>query len=181
MTVTTTEKTTNGTSDPLMPDAPFDTSTHKRCSCCKEVLLRSHFANDSSKPDGKRYRCRKCLRAQVKANGNRLNVQRKYDAKPDVRYKKYQRSAAERGFAWNLTKEQFLKFWQVPCVHCGSSIATIGLDRIDSKLPYQEGNVEPCCSVCNAMKSDSPTVDWYGHMEKIRKHIGGFVTGAKGY
>jgi hypothetical protein len=176
-------------SNPLMPPssiAPdstpvFDKSTHKRCSCCKEVLLRSHFANDSSKPDGKRYRCRACLRKQVKANGNRLDVQRRYDAKPELRFKKYQRSAAERGFAWNLTKEQFMEFWQVPCVHCGSPIKTIGLDRIDSNLPYQDGNVEPCCFKCNAAKSAQPTVEWYAHMEKIRKHVGGFVSGANGY
>jgi hypothetical protein len=171
---------TGTTSNPPMP-TNFDPTTHKRCSCCKEVLLRSHFANDRTKPDGKRYRCRKCLRESVKKNPNRLESQRKYDAKPEQRYKKYVRSAAERGFQWNLTRDQFMKFWQLPCVHCGTPIATIGLDRIDSKLPYQEGNIEPCCSTCNQMKSDRATVDWYTHMEKIRKHVGGFVSGAKGY
>lgn len=160
---------------------PFDPTTHKRCACCKEVLLRSHFANDASKKDGKRYRCRKCLRSQVAQNPNRLETQRRYDAKPENRFKKYKRSAEVRGFEWKLTREQFMAFWQLPCVHCGSAIKTIGLDRIDSNLPYQEGNIEPCCSVCNAMKSDSPTVSWYEHMEKIRKHVGGFVSGAKGY
>lgn len=160
---------------------PFDPTTHKRCSKCKEVLLRSHFANDKSKKDGKRYQCRKCLRAATKGNINRLESQRRYAAKPENRLKKYKRSAEIRGFSWSLTTEQFMKFWQLPCVHCGDEIKTIGLDRIDSKLPYQEGNVEPCCSVCNAMKSDTATVDWYSHMEKIRKNVGGFVSGAKEY
>lgn len=166
---------------PKPSDPQFDKSTHKRCSACKQVLLRSHFANDRTKPDGKRYRCRACVRKASKGNPNIAESKRRYDAKPEVRYKKYLRSAAERGFEWKLTKEEFMQYWQLPCVHCGSSIKTIGLDRIDSKLPYQKGNVEPCCSVCNAMKSDSPTVDWYGHMERIRKHVKGFVSGAKGY
>ena len=74
-----------------------------------------------------------------------------------------------------------MKHWQKPCVHCDDPIKTIGLDRIDSSLPYQVGNVEPCCRVCNALKSDSKTEDWYAHMEKIRKHVGGFVSASKVY
>lgn len=156
--------------------------THKKCSSCHEVLLRSHFTNDKSKKDGKRSRCRKCQREWNKSNGHRKReAQRKYAAKPENRFKKYKRSAETRGFEWLLTRDEFMKHWQKPCVHCGATIETIGLDRIDSSKPYQADNVEPCCRTCNAMKSDSETVDWYAHMERIRKHVGGFVSGAKEY
>lgn len=156
--------------------------THKKCSSCNEVLLRSHFTNDKSKKDGKRSRCRKCQREWNKVNGHRKReAQRKYAAKPESRFKKYKASAELRGFEWLLSRDEFMTHWQKPCVHCGATIATIGLDRIDSNKPYQADNVEPCCSTCNAMKSDSETVDWYGHMERIRKHVGGFVSGAKEY
>lgn len=163
-------------------EIPHDPSTHKKCTVCKEVKLRSSFTNDKSKKDGKRPKCRGCQREWNKANrSNKLEAQRKYAAKPESRYKKYQRSAKERGFSWELTRDQFMKHWQKPCVHCGDPIETIGLDRIDSSKPYQDNNVEPCCSVCNRLKSDMDTPEWYLHMEKIRKKAGGFVTGSKKY
>jgi hypothetical protein len=156
--------------------------THKTCSACKQELLMSHFTNDRSKKDGKRSRCRACQREWNVTNGHKKREQqRKYAAKPENRYKKYKASAESRGFAWDLTRDQFMIHWQQPCVHCGSEIKTIGLDRIDSSVPYQEDNVEPCCRICNAMKSDSQTVDWYSHMELIRKNVKGFVSGAKEY
>lgn len=159
-----------------------DPSTHKKCSSCGLVLLRSHFTNDKSKKDGKRSRCRACQRIWNEKHGEaKRESQRKYAAKPENRYKKYKRSAEERGFKWQLSRDEFMEHWQKPCVHCGSPIETIGLDRINSNLPYQADNIEPCCSICNAMKSDTPTVDWYSHMEKIRKNVGGFVSGAKEY
>jgi hypothetical protein len=161
---------------------PHDPLTHASCSMCKEVQLRSHFTKDNSKKSGLRSRCRKCQREWNVTHGEKKREQqRKYAAKPESRFAKYKASAASRGFAWDLTRDQFMEHWQKPCVHCGSEIKTIGLDRIDSDLPYQVGNVEPCCRVCNAMKSDTPTVDWYSHMELIRKNVKGFVSGAKEY
>ena len=159
-----------------------DKSSHKYCSGCKETLLLSAFMNDRSKKDGKYPKCRGCRREWNKLNaGKRREQQRKYAAKPESRYAKYKASAAVRGFTWALTRDQFMKHWQADCTHCGSKIATIGLDRIDSGVPYQEDNVEPCCKICNRLKSDMLTVDWYAHLEKIRKHAGGFVSGAKKY
>jgi hypothetical protein len=161
---------------------PHDPLTHKQCRTCTEVLLRSHFTADRSKKDGKRSRCRACQRKWNVTNGHaKREQQRKYAAKPENRYKKYKASAESRGFSWDLTRDQFMVHWQKPCVHCGSEIKTIGLDRIDSSVPYQADNVEPCCSTCNRLKSDMLTVDWYAHMELIRKHVRGFVSGAKDY
>ncbi len=148
--------------------------THKTCTGaagCGKSKLRSHFTNDKSKKDGKRNRCKECQRAYSKANpAGRLAADKKYREKPEVRYKKYKASAESRGFKWNLTRDQFMKHWQKPCTHCGDAIATIGLDRIDSSIPYQDDNIEPCCAKCNQMKSDWSTVDWVAHLVKIVKH-----------
>ena len=150
---------------------PATVETHKICtgaSGCGESKLRSHFTNDSSKKDGKRNRCKECQRAYNAAHrSNRVESDKKYRSKPEVRYKKYKASAESRGFKWKLTRNQFMVHWQKPCTHCESTIETIGLDRIDSNVPYQPDNVEPCCSVCNAMKSDTSTMDWYDQMVKI--------------
>lgn len=156
---------------------PHDPTTHKVCSTCKETLTLGHFANDKSKKDGKRSRCRGCQRKWNDENREkRREIQRKYAAKPENRFKKYKMSASVRGFEWKLTRDEFMKHWQKPCVHCGSPIETIGLDRIDSSKPYQADNVEPCCSKCNQMKSDWNSTEWYLHMEKIRKNQRGFLS-----
>lgn len=161
----------------------MDANTHKLCTGahgCNQVKLRSHFSNDKSKKDGKRNRCKECQRAyNKKFASKRRDSDKKYRSKPENRFKKYQASAESRGFEWNLTRDQFMKHWQKPCSHCGDPIETIGLDRINSDLPYQEDNVEPCCSTCNRIKSDMPTIGLYEHLEKMRKHIGGFVSGLK--
>ncbi len=145
--------------------------THKQCTGaqgCSEIKLRSSFTNDSSKADGKRNRCKQCQRLyNTKYASNRRASDKKYRAKPENRLKKYKASAESRGFEWKLTKDQFMVHWQKPCTHCNEPIETIGLDRIDSSLPYQANNVEPCCTTCNRLKSDWTTVAWYNHMNKI--------------
>jgi hypothetical protein len=157
----------------LPKDSTGTKETHKLCTGkhgCGKVKLRSHFTNDKSKPDGKRNRCKECQREYNKEHAsNRRESDKKYRSKPEVRYKKYKASAESRGFQWKLTRDQFMKHWQKPCTHCDAPIDTIGLDRVDSSLPYQEDNVEPCCSKCNQMKSDWSTVDWYNHMAQILK------------
>ena len=149
----------------------FSPETHKQCTGahgCNEVKLRSHFTNDKSRKDGKRNRCIECQRAYNKAHpAKRREVDKRYRNKPENRFKKYKASAKSRGFTWNLSRDEFMKHWQQPCTHCDSPIETIGLDRIDSSKPYEVGNVEPCCSKCNQMKSDWSTVDWYAQMTKI--------------
>ena len=139
---------------------------------CGKMLLLSHFSNDKSKRDGKRNICRKCNRAHRKKHPapNRKESDKRYRKKPEVRFKKYKASAESRGYTWDLTRDEFMVHWQKPCTHCGAAIETIGLDRVDSSLPYQVDNVEPCCSKCNQMKSDWSTVDWYTHMGKIMSH-----------
>jgi hypothetical protein len=39
------------------------------------------------------------------------------------------------------------------CYLCGCNVG-IGIDRINSKLPYSQQNCMPCCSMCNYMKKD---------------------------
>ena len=153
----------------------FKKETHKLCTTCDTVQLRSHFTSDKSKPDGKRPKCKGCQRKHRESPAGklaRLTADRKYQKKPESRYKKYVRSAAERGYEFWLTFPQFMKFWQKPCTHCGDPIDTIGLDRVNSKKPYQMDNVEPCCRTCNAMKSDTDTLVWYKHMNKVINFIG---------
>ena len=158
----------------LPKDSTESNETHKQCTGargCDLVKLRSHFTNDSSKADGKRNRCKQCQRAYNKEfASNRRASDKKYKAKPERRFAAYKASAESRGYTWDLTRDQFMVHWQVPCTHCGAEIETIGLDRVDSNLPYQPDNIQPCCRVCNASKSDSDLDVWYTHMDAITLH-----------
>ena len=167
------------------PIPTCDPLTHKLCKGsrgCHTVQLLSHFANDRSKKDGKRTMCKGCTRTYRSSGAGkeaRLKADRKYQAKPESRFKKYKRSAKERGYTWDMTFEDFMTFWQVPCTHCGTEIKTIGLDRLVSSVPYTKDNCQPSCSNCNRQKSDMDLEDWYEHMDSITTHrvkaLGGSV------
>lgn len=152
----------------------MDAKTHKLCTGahgCNELKLMSHFTNDKSKKDGKRNRCKACQRAYNTSHAsNRRISDKKYRAKPEQRLLKYKRSAESRGFTWDMTTEEFMSFWALPCVHCNTPIETIGLDRIRSDLPYQLNNVQPCCSTHNRQKSDMDLDEWYDSMDIITLH-----------
>jgi hypothetical protein len=77
----------------------------------------------------------------------------------------YKGSAKGRGVEFLLSRDQFEAFWQQPCFYCEAEIATIGLDRIDSRQGYIVDNVRPCCTDCNTMKFALP-VDVF--LEKCR-------------
>ena len=44
------------------------------------------------------------------------------------RFCRYKGVAKIRNIPFNLTKEDFIRFWQKPCIYCGQKIDTIGLD-----------------------------------------------------
>ena len=68
------------------------------------------------------------------------------------RYKNYIWNAKTRGYAFELTYDQFITFWQLPCYYCKQSVDTIGLDRLDNAQDYSLANVVPCCTSCNKAK-----------------------------
>lgn len=70
------------------------------------------------------------------------------------KYVSYRNNAKQRGIEWNLTKEDFQKYWQVDCHYCGDKIETIGIDRVNSLIGYEIDNIIPCCYGCNISKMD---------------------------
>lgn len=72
---------------------------------------------------------------------------------PGVKYSAYKQSAKKRSIEFELTKDEFMTFWQKPCIY-GCSIDTISLDRINSSKGYTIDNVVPMCCPHNQMKSN---------------------------
>ena len=81
------------------------------------------------------------------------------------RYKKYKQNAVKRNVEFLLTLEEFAKLSQDTCVYCGED--GYGVDRIDSAMGYIEGNVVPCCKLCNMMKNKHSVKEFFEHCKKI--------------
>lgn len=83
-------------------------------------------------------------------------------------YSQYRKCAVKRGYSFNIDATMFLALAAAPCAYCTacntntarraqyavSEWAYNGIDRVNSELPYQIGNVVSCCKACNAAKSD---------------------------
>ena len=75
------------------------------------------------------------------------------------RYKHGVYKAKRCNQSWELTKEQYVKIIDSPCVYCGGKLNETGsgLDRKDSDLGYTVENVVPCCGPCNRIKGANLT------------------------
>lgn len=85
-------------------------------------------------------------------------------------FSQYRKCAVKRGYSFNIDATMFLALAAAPCAYCTacntntakrtqyavSEWAYNGIDRVNSELPYQIGNVVSCCKACNAAKSAMP-------------------------
>ncbi len=71
-----------------------------------------------------------------------------------VRFATYKQVAKRDSKDFQISREQFMSFWQQPCYYCGMSIQTIGLDRVNNERGYCMDNIVPCCKTCNRAKND---------------------------
>lgn len=125
------------------------------CWKCRQAfpLTSNFFYRDKSRIRGFENRCKKC----------RPNRQKNL-----VYWEgQYRKSAKHRNIKFNLTHSEFISFWQKPCYYCGEINKFIGLDRVDSKQPYEIGNVVPCCTVCNKAKLTQTQKEFIDRCKKI--------------
>lgn len=62
----------------------------------------------------------------------------------------YMDRAEEKGYAFELSTEEFESFIGKQCTYCNE--LSTGIDRIDSSVGYVMNNCQPCCGICNMMK-----------------------------
>ena len=72
-------------------------------------------------------------------------------------------NAKRRGFAFTLTKEEFVRLLEAPCVYGRTGEAAMGLDRMDSDKGYTLANASSCCPHHNRIKGR-----FFTHAEMLR-------------
>lgn len=126
---------------------------HKVCNICNKEFTTHQYSIIACSTE-----CKKV---------NQRNSSKYMELTISSRYRHYKYSANKREITFNLTLEDFSKYWKKPCGYCGDVIETIGLDRIENTKGYSIKNIIPCCTVCNMMKRDISKETWMNKIEQI--------------
>ena len=89
------------------------------------------------------------------------------------KYYRYTADANKRGKKMNLNRDLFDELLFRNCFYCDSKPHDGiggGIDRIDSNKNYDENNVVACCSICNFMKKDYDTKEYYKKLRQIANY-----------
>jgi hypothetical protein len=104
-------------------------------------------------------------RAQREKNKEKVNeAHRKYRRTLRGRFAERKKKCSQTGRSFTLSFEEYSKIVSDPCYYCNYNFgkpveAGCGLDRLNSNLGYDLGNVVSCCKDCNTVKSDLITPD----------------------
>lgn len=132
-----------------------------RCKCeCGNITIVPAYdiINGRTKSCG-------CL---LKETSYKLNLKKHGESAFNNIYCTYRKGAENRGYEFNLTKEEFKKLVDSNCFYCGAPPANEkksrfnngsyfynGIDRVNNNLGYEPDNVVPCCWRCNEAKKVS--------------------------
>lgn len=89
-----------------------------------------------------------------KNNFSNTNLQLLFSkSKSNTSYVNYKKSSAKRNIKFNIPETEYINILTYPCKYCGCfNQGANGIDRVHSELPYEIGNVVPCCKTCNSLK-----------------------------
>lgn len=164
--------------------------SYYKCQCdCGNIKLieRSQLTGGKTKSCG-------CLLAEINRiiHGNLDGV-----ASFNALFSQYKIGAKNRGYNFELTREQFIGIIVKNCFYCGSEaipynryvdsngrnlkinvnadnisrswIKANTIDRLDNAVGYIFNNCVPCCLECNEMKLDRTKEAFIAHSNKITK------------
>lgn len=84
---------------------------------------------------------------------------------PHARYVDFRYKSRKRGFDFSISFDTFLELRKLPCTYCGGRLPEwgSGVDRANPNIGYVQGNVVPCCTICNLSKrtmSENEFKEW---------------------
>jgi hypothetical protein len=132
------------------------------CRKCGTEKDSREFAPSRIRKGGS-FWCRACVTEY--ARRQRLNPDvrerdREYTETERLRHTK--KGAGARGLAFRLSDAVALELIKSPCFYCGAPPDPVsGIDRIDSALGYEDGNVVACCTRCNKAKGTLSQGEFY--------------------
>jgi hypothetical protein len=91
--------------------------------------------------------------------------------KPARRYSFHKDSAVRQGYDFQLTLDDFLKFWNNNCFYCGEDIHGVSLDLIDGTQGYNIVNCIPCCKSCKKFKGNLRQEEFLSICIKIANNV----------
>lgn len=149
-----------------------------RCECGNEKsVVRYDLVSGGSNSCG-------CVRNKWSSDRS----QPVYQIAAKEHYKSYTRNASKRFPAFAIEEADFHILTSGPCHYCsaapterlvrrkkgretiykiGSGYFANGIDRIDSSIGYEPGNVVPCCMPCNSAKSNSSYSDFMALCNRV--------------
>lgn len=99
-------------------------------------------------------------------------------------YLEYKLGAANRGYSFNLSKEEFKILTSQNCFYCNTqpkqkSTRAIkngyyiynGIDRVNNTIGYELNNCVPCCVNCNLAKRSLSNIDFYKMIDNIYNNL----------
>jgi len=118
-----------------------------------------------------------CLHSEIVKNLHLDGKSPHYKGGPlAVIFRQSSKEAAERGYCWELSYEEFLQLVQANCVYCGAPPALDalgglrnGIDRQNNKEGYTKNNSVSCCYCCNRLKMKADVDSFLDRAKKINK------------
>jgi flagella basal body P-ring formation protein FlgA len=99
----------------------------------------------------------------VKNNPEKVKkIQAKNKHSKQSRFTIYKYSAKKRNIEFNLSEEKAYELFCDNCFYCDKmeDYKTMGIDRINNDIGYQNDNVVPCCKMCNMMKKQLSVINF---------------------
>jgi hypothetical protein len=93
---------------------------------------------------------------------------RQYFAAASGKYCVYKAMAKSKRRAFELSVERFAELVSAACEYCGDKGG--GIDRVDNSIGYVDGNVVPCCQMCNLAKKDYSVDEFREWIDRVHAH-----------
>lgn len=145
-----------------------------QCACGKQTIV-----HDTHLPSGHTKSCG-CLQKEQTAKSNHKRKLKYGEASFNSILAGYKHWGKERGYSWNLTKEQFRQLTLGNCYYCGTKPSQVrkssncngsyvfnGVDRVDNTKGYEPDNVVSCCKKCNIWKTVDTAEELLKHAKTI--------------
>lgn len=147
------------------------------CDCGKTTnVTTSQLINGGTKSCG----CLHKLTSVENSKNSRHKVIKK-DAASNSIYSYYKHNAKNRGYSFDLSKDEFKILITSNCFFCGSEPLNLyhnayyklfynGIDRLDNNEGYTTKNSVSCCKMCNIAKNKHDLEYFLQWIKKVYNH-----------